>query len=455
MIPSNGMWPLFCNEVALSYDQEERIRSLQKDILSKQESWLHRHTGASSEHILQSSHNAITNVSEATVRRETSLMDVLTPLQKAKFLVWVAHKRKNNAQKMATLITSRFVHNESSGETQPNAQRHEAANLYIINHKLSTVASNFPSPNRPILPASALAKFARRPAFESLATVDDIKGVGPKKGRKMSKDLSSGNLKRCSSEMSCDNLDGLDERGFMKKSGSGTSLCGTSSLTPEAAQSACSTFVVQALGEITNLIPRHRLTNQDATQGRRIQPAPVVNHTPQVKIESARPQSPTLASMNLEDYSNEIGFYNPHPQSIVPTPVQSTPMQTVPTTVGVSDNQHQHQQYISVPIPEPVPIAPLSSTTTNLGNCYPAVSPPNPTLTATISEPVLTKFRKVPTPLSCISRETKEELSSEYIDALMPMDDVGFWNVSNQMADNSLFDLKEEDWAIGEGAFLD
>lgn len=69
-----------------------------------------------------------------------TLMDVLTTAQKAKFLVWMAGKRKKNAQKMAAFITSQYARNETSGEMSTDSKRHEAANLYILNHKLSSAA---------------------------------------------------------------------------------------------------------------------------------------------------------------------------------------------------------------------------------------------------------------------------------------------------------------------------
>jgi hypothetical protein len=454
------MWPLFCNEVALSYDQEERIRSLQKEILSNQESWLHRHTGASSEHILQSSHTAIVNAAEVTNKREQCLMDVLTPAQKAKYAIFMAEKRKKNAQKLASLISSRFVRKENTSKLETGSQRHEAANLYILNHKLASALPQ--SSTKKELPNKLLARFARRPAFESLATVDDLKGPPQRKSRKGSKDLlSGGGLKRVCSEMSCDNLD--DERDYMRKSASSSSLCGTSTLTPEAAQSACSTFVIQALGDITNIIPSHRLTRQQpAGQLHHIQPAPVVSHAHPVSIEPSRPRSPILSSLLPANYSNELGFYGgvPQQQPMVPVPVQSNMIhQTVQDTAITNAEQTERiqEQYTpmqtSVPIPQPTPVPAVQ----NITHAIPTLIDPNhshqPMIQNVASAPLLTSLRKVPSPLNC-ARETKEGMTDD-MEGIVPIDDVGFWNVSDQMADDSLFDLTEEDWAIGEGAFIE
>lgn len=443
--PSNGMWPLFCNEVALSYDQEERIRSLQKEVLGSQASWLHRHTGASSEHILQSSHDAIVRAAESTKKRGKTLMDVLTPKQKAKFIVWMAQKRKDNAQKVAALIASKFQKIKAVDDIKTDPQRHDAANLYILNHKLTVVANSCPSTNSMPLSAKALKKFARRPAFESLATVDDIKGPGHKRGRKMSGD--SVGMKRCSSEISVDGLDSISEgRSFLKKSTSGTSLCGAASLTPEAAQVACSTHVYQALGSITNLIPSHRLVKQSATHFHHIQPTPV---TSQVNVVRAHCTSPPVAALLPNNYSHERGFYDSHPhQTIAPAPVPSAPLNTTPE-IPVSNN-HVQQQYNTVQIPEPVSVLPMSNFNQRQFQ-HPAATC-QPTLLTVASAPVLSDYQKVPSPLL----QGEEQIHTESnVGGFVPFDDIGCWNVSNTLADESLFELTEEDWAIGEGALLE
>jgi len=431
------MWPLFCNEVALSYDQEERIRQLQKEIISNPESWLHRHTGAASEHIIESSHDAITGASEKVEQRNKNLMDVLTPVQKAKYLAWIAKKRKSDPQKL-NAVTSHFSKVESSQETEPDPQRHDAANLYILNHKLAIIANSYPRSNAKVFSSKALKSFSRRPAFESLASVDDAKGSPTSK--KMAGDGSSGLLKRRSSEMSFDGVDC-----YMKTSTSGTSLCGMPSLTPEAAQTTCSVHVYQALGNITNFIPSHRLPR--LTVPRIQQPQPV----PSMTINGTAPQPHPASSAMI---------YNSQPQqAMIPTTSLSIPESFLPDLLTSTGGQGV--SYPTVPIPEavpvlslsnamvqtaiqsvplePVPIMPLSYPTS-----LPLAVPDAQIMSGAISAPSLNVFSKVPSPLQTT---VKEEMSE--------IDDVKFWNVSSQMADDSLFDLTEEDWAIGEGPFWD
>ena len=92
--PSHGMWPLFCNEIGLSYDQEERVRSLQKQILSASESWLNRHTATSSEFVMHSAHDATVGSSELSQSRNQRVMNILTPEQKVNFFLGLRRRRK-------------------------------------------------------------------------------------------------------------------------------------------------------------------------------------------------------------------------------------------------------------------------------------------------------------------------------------------------------------------------
>ena len=424
------------------------MRSLQRETISKQETWLHRHTGASSEHILQSSHDAITGTAEATEKRSKRLMDVLTPVQKAKFLVWMAQKKKSNAQKLIALMTSRFSLNEPVEDIKTDAQRHDAANLYILNHKLTLIAKAYPCANPKVLSAKALQRFTRRPAFESLATIDDVvKGAGPKKGRQMSRDASSASLKRCASEMSCDDV---MDRSFLETSTSGTSLCGGSSITPEAAQATCSAHVYQALGSIRNLIPIHRLARQGAGQSHCIQPAPVVSSIPLMLAQ--RQSLPNAAPLATIFSNQQITFVHydsqPH-QTIAPAPFPSTGLNPIPDAMMSASPEEQritpYQSSQVMIMAEPVPIAALSNANA-MHIHHPALI--KPIISTAASAPAFNGFNaKVPSPLL--------SMSNDAIGGFALDDDLGFWNVSNQMADDSLFELTEEDWAIGEGAFLE
>lgn len=464
--PSNSMWPLFCNEVALSYDQEEKIRVLQREVISNQDIWLHRHTGASAEHILQSSHDAIVGLADVTESRGKKLMDVLTEEQKVKLLSWVSRKKKQDAQKLLKFMVSQKLCAPlgiPDEDVLPDSQRHDAANLYILHHRLSYIAKRYPRTSGKIFPTKALKKFGRRPAFESLATMDDVKGVTKKAVRKMSGDFGMNSLKRCSSEMSCDGMEDLpDGRDFMKKSASGTSLCGTSTLTPEAAQSTCSAFVYAALGPISSMIPTHRLVRQSTSQATYIQPinptnlqiATSVPDRQQIQLQRQQPQPVVNHTVVYQNVQEPVVQFENNVETVTPTIASGQNQiphtlveEAIPSQVRAAENA---QPPFTFSMPDPVPVAPISA---------PSISEfQNTQLLKTVPSAPTFSTVMVPSPLEQQGTQVvslKEEMSSESISSSMQLENDTFFYVSNQMADDSLFELTEEDWAIGEGAFLD
>ena len=600
--PSNGMWPLFCNEVGLSYDQEERVRSFQREVISRNETWLYRHVSYGSQHIMKSLHDAIIGSCELAKRRDKSVMDILTDEQKMKFLAWKAEKMKrfsggpkdgallldklsqalekklnlgggggggggshsspspvfsspmetdnfptttsgqgsavvkstisNNTEKIAAL----------SGCQETNANNHDAANLYIVNHRLLSI-TNASLPV--ILPCqmnpSALKRLSRRPSFESLAAVHDepSPGGGGKKGGKkqqqggnMARVISSGSLKRCSSEMSCDENGPI--MNAMKKSSSAHSLSSAAALvaaTPEAAQVASAHAVSAALGSVRSLIPA-MIVNRIVTR-----PAVVVNN------RGARPRANTIASTVQSDYItsgmiHDNGSHTVYQQqqqqsstiqpiyqpssTIIPvsnasgqqqsnvmfTNTQSyTPQQEVAPVQNTATYSYNNNNNMNTVIPNtiqssvvnptenmnkntfvspeqystPATIGSYSTASTfnpvnqqqiqtlNSGNSFPPGPNNNKTIASvnSTSAPVIKSASLVPSPLLLSDQTNHQQQQSQnqndttmdmILDdsVLQPYDVTGsFYNVPNQEADDSLFELTEEDWAIGEGAFLD
>lgn len=619
--PANGMWPLFCNEVGLSYDQEERVRSFQRDVILRHETWLYRHISYGSQHVMKSLHDAILGACEVTKKREKNVMDVLTEEQRLKFLVWKKEKMKRfvkdgsgGGKKDGAVLLEKLTQalekkldldGESSGGggsspmetdekplTAPtssaikpttkiaaladcpdtNANHHDAANLYILNHKLSQLTKSSLPITTPLsykLSPLVLKRLSRRPSFESLAAVHEEPPSGNSSGKKggkkqangsnnsgsMARVISSGSLKRCSSEMSCD--ENALTMNAMKKSGSGHSLSSAAvslgAASPEAAQVASAHVVSSALGSIRSLIPAMIMNPVAVTATR---PVMVVNRS------AARPRANTIAgSSSLQsDYSNSTivqgnntGLYQqnhsqqqqqpqqvsssiqpiyqpsssaipmsnqqqsnviysnttqsypsqqqqPQQQQQQVAPMQDTNMfsynnnlntaipNTVPSSVVNPTNTMHKTTYVS---PEPSYSAPTTtstnsySTTTTFhtsnppqqqsstlhhGNGFhPGMNTNNNTNTLasvnSVSAPVLSGSSQVPSPLLLSDQnqqqptggDTDSNMDMILDDSVLQPYDVGnsFYNVSNQAADDSLFELTEEDWAIGEGAFLD
>lgn len=199
--PIQSMWPLFCNDVGLSYDQEERLRTFQKGLLAAKESWLERHTAYASSLTIKSTHEALQAVGLRLGHRERAADGMLTPQQRATLGSFVSHGR--------TALKERLESQPKAfdGYYQTNKDQHVAANLYVTNHRLNSLLNTIPRAS-PLLTGLALKKLSRRPSFESLGIV-----TGDKKendDNELSRDrsfASSGSLKRSASEMSMDGED--------------------------------------------------------------------------------------------------------------------------------------------------------------------------------------------------------------------------------------------------------
>jgi len=80
------MWPLLCHEISISYEQEEKVRGIQRAILSNTDGWIHRHTAVATRKVIEGVHDVICMAQAAAGDRERRLMRILTPEQRVKFL---------------------------------------------------------------------------------------------------------------------------------------------------------------------------------------------------------------------------------------------------------------------------------------------------------------------------------------------------------------------------------
>ena len=165
--PAHGMWPLFCNEVGLSYDQEEKVRGFQRTLLASSDSWLERHKVAASSLVIQSEHDCIQALGSCIGQRQSTVLGLLSAEQKRNFLSW--------ADKNTERIALKLKQKENSLQIEPrdgfsiNKGQHDAANLYILNHRLQNILGRLPRP-APLVSCPYLKRFSRRPSFESLGS---------------------------------------------------------------------------------------------------------------------------------------------------------------------------------------------------------------------------------------------------------------------------------------------
>jgi hypothetical protein len=236
------MWPLLCNEIALSYDQEERVRTFQKAILTAPETWLDRHTAVASSRTMHSCNDVYQALGYDVGQRDKRVLGAFSDSQKLKLLTWSA---KNKGR------VSRYLQQKQQQYPKPaetyflSMEQHEAANLYILNHRLQGALKNLSQPPE-LIPEARVKGLSRRPLFESLGSQvasSERQAQGEEHVGSLSRERSfpsSGSLKRSLSEMSCTDTE---------------EAAHVSSMSSEEAQSLAAPVVEGTLGFVREIIP--------------------------------------------------------------------------------------------------------------------------------------------------------------------------------------------------------
>lgn len=341
--PSHGMWPLLCNEVGLSYDQEEKVRLFQRTMLKTPESWLHRHTAAASSLLMRNTNDNFQTLSSNVDHRERGILSVLDEDQRLKYLAWAA----KNADRIAKKAQQMKMPKQNVDNFIFSKDQHDAANLYILAHRLQHALNILPRPTS-LVAGSQMKRLSRRPSFESLGSAA-LEGKIKDDEDDMTRERSfssSGSLKRSLSDMSCE--------------GNGEER--VQGIASDEAQAAAYPTIDAALGFIKHIIP----------------------------------PPPTYAAASNESYA-------------MPPPPAKEPIMWAPTPVPVMSS-----------VPTHVADAPVFT---------PMAGPP---MQLSQSLPIIPSF--LPAHLNIVPEER-----------FLP----------ENGADDFLFDLAEEDWAIGEGFDMD
>jgi hypothetical protein len=283
--PAGAMWPLVCNEVALSYDQEERVRNFQRTLLQTPSTWLDRHTARASRFVTQSSNDSLSAVAQSIRQRDHNTSKGLTAEQRLKFACWAERNSDGIKAKLAKK-RQEIAKAKEPEAFQLSKSHHVAANLYILNHRLQKLMSALPK--HPITFSQAeLKRLSRRPSFESLGQrkqdgekEDDDKEEGDDLEREESF-ASTGSLKslkRSSSSLSMDDPDKPHPQ----------------QVRPEDGQKEAEATLEKELGFIKSIIPPFSTPTAPA------QPAPVAlpaapirhYHPPYAAQQPPRPEAP-------------------------------------------------------------------------------------------------------------------------------------------------------------------
>ena len=428
--PAHSMWPLVCNEIGLSYEQEEKVRLMQRALVRVEETWVDRHTGRASSLVMDSVHQGLQNAAQKLTERERRLYQVLSPVQRVKFLQWTHRNKERLRQRKMQEIANKVKTPEAF---EPSPHYHTASNLYILHHRLQQVQARSLLPTAmPIISKTAFRKLGRRPAFESLGHVTnrDIGGMdGNSSSRSLSRDYSfasSGSLKRSASQLSMDSSSEHAQKPSLQVS-------------PEHGEAAAKAYVEQRIGHVRPIIPNIP------------PPLPVANYRPPpaINIKPATSSSPvTVNAVPPASSSSPDSASVPQPMTITsgstsiplnipaPTPVQYLTTPVAPTII--------HHHHYNVPPPPAAPV--VASTTAPSGatehHFYNYAPPPS----STQAPPPVPETAPVPD-----QHKRQSSFLPPLAGGLDDLGDAGDFFVS-LMEDTP---AGEDDWAIGEGIDMD
>jgi hypothetical protein len=335
--PINPMWPLLCNEVGLSYDQEERARNYQRTMLQDANTWLDRHSAQASGLVMQSFHDGLKTVANVTNERASRTKPVLSAEQRLRFLAW--------ADKNADRIKAKFEKSrqnlgkpKESDRFQFSKNHHLAANLYILNDRLQKVVSAFPQ-NFSMAAPAALKRLSRRPSFESLGQQRE------ECGKALSREGSFGsseNLKRSASSLSMEDDEDKPQ---------------PQQVSPEDGEEAAASAIEEQLGFVKELIPEYVPPVPPPARSAPVAvpsaPVPVYQYSPVPVGSSAPIPAPHSHIGRGTTHPTPIAAHPPHGVHHIQTAVhQETYSQAPPHYQQAYSHQQQtqyYQQYLGQP----------------------------------------------------------------------------------------------------------
>ena len=449
------MWPLLCNEIGLSYDQEERIRQTQRKLLLEHPSWVERHAGEMCKQVVVATCRTLQGTLEKIHTREKTLMKVLTVEQRLRYWNWAQRHRDTLSRIAARERQKQFcpsgdlaLQDITSQAFQKNNQlQHNAAHLHLLNQRLLKVAASSKLPPvSSVAPPHILKKLSRRPMFESLgsrtASLD-----------KKNRDAENNTATSTSTSTSPTNKRTKLTKDSANANANAVDLMYAASqfekqqLIPEVAQAQAAPFVAQILGPA----------------GVKVRFATAITTTNN-GIHVHVPQAPQPVS--ILPIANPFG---PHSQQIA-SPTLSTfmhPQFKVSNPLDPDENLPPSTAPNFVPPPNAVVYSPhvMNSTFT--------MAPPQPQAPhGTVRAPPVQSQGLPPQPTEYFSFHTNEVRHNREISLLnspLPTDQDDFMMAvfsshpqhsrlpSQAQADDFLLQFAQDDdgWAIGDGFDLD
>jgi hypothetical protein len=240
------MWPLLCNEIALSYDQEEKVRAYQRNLLLNKLSWVEtRHASYAMDTSITSLYECLKRLSFQVRKREEATLNILSIEQRIRFLAWAQRRATSIANVAAKYKNDRSSSNNSSFIVTPSiSPHHKVLNLYLLAQKLQEVLKKFPNIILPSLaPYEIMKKLSRRPMYEPLGTssfTSTTSGGDPPMMHKSTSGDMGAKISPCSSKNRLDDSSDIVTDCQQPKA----------QVTPAAAWAAAFPLITQVLGPI-------------------------------------------------------------------------------------------------------------------------------------------------------------------------------------------------------------
>jgi hypothetical protein len=290
------MWPLLCNEISLSYEQEEKVRVYQRKLLQDHDSWLDRHTKFASQIVTQKLHDATQAMTLRTGQREKATGGIISNEQRMKLLSFAARNRERiQAARPRVPAEQDYIRPISK-------DHHIAVNLYVLGERLNGVLERIPQV-APLVTGSRLKKLARRACFESLSSCDE-------KG--MQDTSSSGSLKRSASEMS------MDENDPNKQT--------TPAIVPTQSEQEATPTIDKALALVRHLLPPRPVVVPEHNPLPAIpSPLPVPTLSYQAPISQSAPQISSLVRDHCDEFPPRSMSQHARTSSFLPDHLNAVP----------------------------------------------------------------------------------------------------------------------------------
>ena len=354
------MWPLVCHEISISYEQEEKVRGMQRTILSNADGWIHRHTALATRKVIEGVHDVVCGSQAAAGERERNLMRILTPEQSLKYMGWT--KRRADLIKRLAERTARVgrgavaayagscnaeTGNCSDGEYKISSDSHLSANLYIINHILSKVLQRQQQEQQRCgtnssatvsIPTKKLRKLGRRPSYESLAGLQAAEDAAKsKKSSPEESHLSTGSLKRSLTSMTSLVGDSYND------SNNDLNAVSSIAITLETAQIAGQAAVISVLRDVLPIVPKEAWYHPPS--GAIVQPLTMTAVPSSSEPQAARKPKSSQQIQLLQKVKPRPA----HPQQSQPSQFDIPDVDNIPMPTPVSELLRTSDDYLVPP----------------------------------------------------------------------------------------------------------